>query len=469
MDTQEQQEVIHSPLDVKTTVVNACSGSGKTYTLEKLALQHPAIPILYVVFSAAMETEAKARFPDNVKCSTIHKIAYERFGGRYHRKLGDLRVTDAIRLLGLDEDYRLARDIVDAVIGYCVSDLRDFPALPVAPDRIIAGDADYLGNVAKLARKLWSMMCDPKNNAAPMIHDGYLKLFHLSRPTLPYGLILLDEGQDTSPVMLAILGAQDCPLVVAGDTHQSIFRWRGAIDAMLLPAERRLYLTNSFRFGPRVGKVATTILKHCKNETRSVVGAGFHTRIGRIEGPRTVICRTNAGVLRRAAQAIEQNEPVAFVGGAKGYQFGRVADAYRLKSEERDLIRDPFLRSFRSWGAFELYAETADDIDAKGLIRTVTEYGAKSLDLVGAIERLEQPFSARGGVLGLGTGHKVKGLTIDDVELNNDFVDMTDAQGQFDAAAVDPQEANLIYVAATRAVKNLSLNLQLHAFLQAVE
>lgn len=469
MNTIEQEAVIEAPLDVAITLVGAFAGSGKTFTLEQVAARHPHLRILYLVFNASLAAEAVHKFPSHVTCSTVHKLAYGRFGGRYHKKItNDLRVTDVMRVLGLDDDYKTGKDVVDCVHGYCVSDLVEFPELAIAPDRVIEGDPAYLKHVAVLARRLWSKMCDPKSMEVGMIHDAYLKLFHLSRPQLGYDLILLDEGQDSSPVTLAIVRAQECPFFIVGDTHQSIYRFRGAVDAMKMRADREFYLTHSFRFGPRVADIASAILAHCKGETKRVVGAGFDTYVGGFDGPRTVLCRTNAGVFRRAVQAIECNLPISFVGGSNGYQFARMVDAYHLRCEENDQVQDPFLRTFRSWGQLEKFAEDAADPDAKAMVRTVKEYGARLPDLIAGIQRLEQPYSAGGYEIGLTTAHKAKGLTLPAVELDNDFVDLLDAQGRFDPAKVDPQEANLIYVASTRASEKFTPNSQLREYRGAV-
>ena len=83
--------------------------------------------------------------------------------------------------------------------------------------------------VVKLARKLWEQMCDPQN-PLKMVHDGYLKLFAMSKPQLRYDIILLDEAQDTNPITLQIVMSQvpRVALVLVGDKHQSIYGFRKA-------------------------------------------------------------------------------------------------------------------------------------------------------------------------------------------------------------------------------------------------
>jgi len=60
--------------------------------------------------------------------------------------------------------------------------------------------------ILTVARKLWRRMQDPGDEAIPMTHDGYLKLWALqSPPIVGYDAIFLDEAQDTNPVTLEIV------------------------------------------------------------------------------------------------------------------------------------------------------------------------------------------------------------------------------------------------------------------------
>src|SRR5690606_15921675 len=112
----------------------------------------------------------------------------------------------------------------------------------------------YMQRVLKAAAQLWSMMCD-ESNPFPMPHDGYLKLYQLSRPDLSkhYDMILVDEAQDTVPVVAEIVLQSGLSVILVGDEAQAIYAWRGAVDFLQNPAfdrADRMYLTQSFRFGP---------------------------------------------------------------------------------------------------------------------------------------------------------------------------------------------------------------------------
>ncbi|MDH2406059.1 UvrD-helicase domain-containing protein [Bradyrhizobium sp. SSUT18] len=66
----------------------------------------------------------------------------------------------------------------------------------------------------------------------PLGHDGYLKLWALSSHAIAADFILLDEAQDTNPVVLDVLRKQPAQMIYVGDKYQQIYEWRGAVNAM---------------------------------------------------------------------------------------------------------------------------------------------------------------------------------------------------------------------------------------------
>ena len=52
-----------------------------------------------------------------------------------------------------------------------------------------------------------------------------------------YNVLLLDEAQDINPAMLDVCLKQFKPKLVVGDSHQQIYRFRGAVDALRIVKE----------------------------------------------------------------------------------------------------------------------------------------------------------------------------------------------------------------------------------------
>lgn len=95
----------------------------------------------------------------------------------------------------------------------------------------------------------------------PLGHDGYLKVWALSQPRLPVDDILLEEAQDTNPVVLDVLTDQDAQMIYVGDKDQQIYEWRGAINAMDEAGDPLGLSTTSFRFAGEIAEAANRLLQ----------------------------------------------------------------------------------------------------------------------------------------------------------------------------------------------------------------
>ena len=85
--TPEQQDILDAVAAGGTVAISACAGTGKTSTLRLIAEQSPNRRMLYVAFNKAVQVDAAASFPKNVKARTAHALAYPRFGSRLAKRL----------------------------------------------------------------------------------------------------------------------------------------------------------------------------------------------------------------------------------------------------------------------------------------------------------------------------------------------------------------------------------------------
>ncbi|EOF7838673.1 UvrD-helicase domain-containing protein, partial [Salmonella enterica] len=277
-DTPEQAAVI--AWKGERLVVCGFAGSGKTTTLRRFAEENPTERMLYIAYNRAIRDEAEQKFPFNVTCKTSHQLAWPTVGKHYsHRLVNTLRLTDVARTLN-SRNWLLARLALDVINRFMCS---ASPQISVEhlPD---ADDCKGLppGQIQLSAQNIWAMM-SARQGDFPVTHDTYLKLYQLSRPNLSsrYTTLLFDEAQDANPVTSAIVLNQACRVVLVGDPHQQIYRFRGADNAMQAPQMEeadRLWLTHSFRFGPEVAEVANRLLA-LKGETHQVTGKGGADRV----------------------------------------------------------------------------------------------------------------------------------------------------------------------------------------------
>jgi superfamily I DNA/RNA helicase len=138
----------------------------------------------------------------------------------------------------------------------------------------------------------------------PLGHDGYLKVWALEHPKLPSEYILLDEAQDTNAVVLGVLHEQDAQIVYAGDKHQQIYEWRGAINAMeKITGCDEAFLTQSFRFGDVIASAAARVLATLGEQHRIRGNPAVSSRIASSGDARAVLARTNPTVILEILEA----------------------------------------------------------------------------------------------------------------------------------------------------------------------
>ncbi|WP_407502959.1 UvrD-helicase domain-containing protein [Xanthomonas euvesicatoria] len=474
--TPEQEAIIAS--DAKIIRANAFAGTGKSSTLIGYADARPNERQLLVAFNKSIQLEAAGRFPRNVKCKTGHSLAWFPHGAKYDGKI--LPDIKPFHITGTTAPYTRSlpaavvrvfdQRVIETVKAFLVSDDEAMGAPHVSLGDSPA-EKKYLSEHALLAaaREVWAGM---QAANLPMVHDGYLKLYQLSRPRLAYDTIMIDEAQDTNPVLQSILQSQSARLLYVGDRHQGIYSFRGAQNAMqLVHADASFYLTGSFRFGPAVAEVANRILA-LKGESAQLRGLGAETIVeqGSYEDSRgtAFISRTNAAVFDKANSAVGRGIKVAYVGGVHTYRFEIGEDISKLRQFGPADVRNPFIASFESFESLAEYAETVQDKELTGWAKVVERYGGKRFDQ--ALSRIraeavqfDSADPAQRDALVVVTAHRSKGLEFDHVELAENFIDTVDEDtGKLrDFSEADRQtieEVNLLYVAATRARKELATN-----------
>ncbi|EHO0178179.1 ATP-dependent helicase [Salmonella enterica] len=456
-DTPEQAAVI--AWKGKRLVVSACAGSGKTTTLRRFAEENPTERMLYVAYNRAIRDEAEQKFPFNVICKTSHQLAWPTVGKHYSQRLvNTLRLTDVARALN-SRNWLLARLTLDVLNRFMCSasaniseellpDLDDCKGLP--PERILLS-----------ARNIWAMMSS-RQGTFPVTHDTYLKIYQLSKPDLSarYTTVLFDEAQDANPVTSAIILEQPCRVVLVGDTHQQIYRFRGADNALQAPqleCADRLWLTHSFRFGPEIAEVANRLLS-LKGETHKITGKGGSDRVltmvPRTFGHHAILHRSVCGVIRTALHWSLAGKKVFWVGGMESYKIEDLLDLYWFSIDMTERMRhDRLTREYRDYDEYLQIAEDTGDVEMKQAIFILEQF----FPLPDRLTTLrEQRVTTESDAdVTVCTAHRGKGLEWDRVQLYDDFADILDPEMP-DIKRQD--EINLMYVATTRARKVLILD-----------
>ncbi|MEV6726585.1 UvrD-helicase domain-containing protein [Streptomyces xanthochromogenes] len=452
--TAEQEAAREAFAAGRDLALVAGAGTGKTSTLVMMGSSTRRRG-LYVAFNKPIAEEAKGRFGPNVECRTSHSLAHRAVGRQFQARLDASRhmpLKRTAQLLGLDRDLAvgkrrlrattLARLVMEMVRRFCYNTDEEVAARHLGPvNGLDDQGAQYLAEVLlKRARWAWEDICSPAGKL-PFQHDHYLKMWALTRPRLRADFVLLDEAQDTNPVLEEIFLAQDAQRVCVGDPAQQIYEWRHAKDIMSSFPGQRLELTQSFRFGPAIAEVANRWLRAASSTMRLTGHAGGASALGQVKVPEAVLCRGNADALAEVLRFLEEGVPVALAGGGK--PLLKIAEAaIDLQAGRRTSHHELFL--FSSWGEVQEYAEQdSAAADLKAIVELVDTYGPQQI--ITAVQRMVDEDLAR---VVVSTVHKAKGREWRRVRIGDGFRPQAE---ESQARGVHPAEARLIYVAVTRA------------------
>lgn len=479
--TPEQEAIVsHEP----TTGVRvaAFAGTGKTSTLVELANRWEAHPGLYLAFNTAIQREAKGKFPRHIEVRTLHSFAYRSLGVYQYR---DGLQGGAIRRQQLQQaaavvlgervvlPTRVLQAISRAFRTFLISD-----APRLLPEHLLlSGEIPGwpYNDVMEVAVKIVDHLMAFRQHGGPFNHDMYLKAFALEQEEGPlrhtYAYLMVDEAQDLSPVMIGLLGRFGVPLIIVGDTYQSIYAFRGAVSAMSMFEGPTLPLTQSWRFGRSIAQAANLILTFTSSPPELPVrgNPNVETTVHQGTSERgAVLARTNARLMEYLMDHVDQ--PFYIAGGYQ--QFRREIQAGIDLWEGRPPSEGSPL-PYKDRAELEAEAEDGGDPVAARLVKLFNEHSPQALSrMLARLATRARPDPSE-ATLYLSTAHKSKGLEWPVVSLLDDFWSLDRRISYRDYLEREEkwtelkkrdfdQELNLLYVAVTRAKERLYLPTELY-------
>jgi superfamily I DNA/RNA helicase len=462
--TGEQQAILDGFATGADLVIQAGAGSGKTSTLKMIGERAGRRRGVYVAYNKAIANDAKRSFPSNITCATAHSFAYRAVGYRYKDRLNGPRLSAAhnARELGINaplviekdlpplSPQQIARIVLTTVGRFCRS------ADPMIEQRHVPQVKRYdsksthealAREIAPLAQQAWADLSAPRGRLR-FEHDHYLKLWQLSSPQLAGEFVLFDEAQDADPVIANVVsGQRRMQRIAVGDDAQSIYEWRGAINAMRGWNGIRLPLSRSFRFGNAIAREANKWLTLLDSPLRLRGHDPVDSHLATLAHPNAVLCRSNAGAMGEVLVALDRGQRPAIVGGAEPIR--RLAEAAITLKEERGTDH-PELFAFQTWAEVQDYAEhDQGGEDLRVLVKLIDQY--KPEGIIAAVNQLADEDNAD---LVISTAHKSKGREWRTVRIGTDFPQPYRPRPDMPLEVAD-SEARLAYVAVTRAMQVL--------------
>ena len=441
--TNQQLAVVAEAKTGANIAVKALAGASKTTTAVLVAKAVPKVT-LYVAYNKAIATEAQGKFQQYAECRTMHSLAYQAVvvGSGYKNKLQGFFDRKFVASL-VDEDE--VGEIESLIEGFCTS-----------ADISIRQYCKSLGLDRKrgdLINSIWNSIIDD-NSSTGITHNVYLKLFQLSKPKLPYDLIIVDEFQDINPVSLAIILDQEAQKIVIGDPWQSIYAFNGAINAFNSIPDNftQLELTTSFRFPQKIANLALQILEVGGYEGE--LNGGGKQEAG--NDSIAILARTNLDLFLKAKELMDEGRSFKVIGGFKEL-YSMLWSAMALRRGDRGKIYHKRIKAFDTFAELREACETQTDL-------------GKIVSIMNAVEGLPQVLMdlkkaevVKGDAdITLSSIHKAKGLEWGTVVIqegliptSEEFEDL-DREGQIEWMK-DTQLLNLAYIAVTRAEGSVNL------------
>jgi superfamily I DNA/RNA helicase len=497
----DQQQAIFGWFEKPSTahlVVRARAGTGKTTTIVE-AIRHIRGEgrILLCAFNKRIQVDLAAKLAHpRAEAKTLHALGF----GFVRDHLDGVQVDDDVewdRLDAVETDLgvtieRDTRAVAKKLVARlknclvtmprmedCLELLADLPESDILTDE----QAKLVGTLAMGSLDLAQseIEIDRRISYDDMLWVPLVKGWVRAR----YAWVVVDEAQDLNPAQLVLAEGvckPDGHQVFVGDEKQAIYGFRGAdsgcLDRVKVALKAtELGLTTTYRCPRSVVLEATRLVPDYRAAPTAPEGAiydatvdqmRFEVRVGEV-----ILSRTNAPLVGHALFLLGHGTPAVVVG--RDLASGLLAIVKRIRGQAT--TTPEFLEKLGDWHARRRARIEAGARDAKAkrklggrlaelddkvtALRTIAE-SVQTVALLGAkIELLFRDGGSTATVVTCSTVHKAKGLEWRRVWMlvdtfypkwssrPNDHhpVDVPDN--------VDPEEANIEYVAITRAMKTL--------------
>ncbi len=474
----------------------ANAGTGKTTLLSAIARNKFKYNLrgLYITFSNKLVKESKSsgHFPRSTVIKSAHSLAFQVFG----RRIGIERCNKKITPWFIAKHLNLRADdnfTVNALSEITLSMVNTYmqSADKVLSEKHLA--SEYLAELknkggekfkyyrhvfTENAQELWRLMSDYEGDF-PSSHDVYFKLWVLSEPLLDFDYIMVDESQDLSYCMVALLKLQRAQVIMVYDTYQSIYQFRGASDAIeSFEVESTVTIRQSFRFGPQIAFAANHVLnsfytKYYPGTPKvNILGLASIKSVvirkcdspGVVEAPKgtALLARSNVALIKEAIANASAGNYIHLPDGV-GQLTAQLEAANNLRAGGKAFGE---LAMFSSWDQLIEMSESRLGAQFKPLVEIVEEGDIE--DKVAQLKKYAT--DSNKADFTYCTAHKAKGSQFPSVVLLPGFIDQERIDNIIFSEGVNSfselplhiqinisQEINLLYVALTRAMSQLNV------------
>lgn len=465
--TPEQTAIIEAARDTKDNLlISALAGAAKTTTLVLIAKALPVQPILSLAFNKRIADEMGKRLPGHVSSKTLNSVGHGIWGRAIARRLtvSPRKTADLMRAI-------LPRKVTDAFfseISRAVSSAKTQGVIPPGKFAQAAPVTTYENWLASFEEEpediVVSSAMEILTASIKAAYEGNIDFDdQIYMPTVfggsfpRFGLVMVDEAQDLSPLNHAMLRKLVTKrLIAVGDPCQSIYAFRGAMTSSMEVLRktfnmRELPLSVTFRCPQAVVRRAWFRVPHMRWFDSAPEGQVIKLEkltYAEISDGAAIICRNNAPLFSTALALLRNGRGCQIVGADIGPGLMRILKALGPAT----MTQSEALRAVARWeaGKLEKSRAKASTTDRADCLRVIVSQGETLGEAWTYAERL---FASKGPIQLL-SGHKAKGLEWDTVY----HLDPWRIPSKWATLQEDiEQELNIRYVIETRARHTLYL------------
>ncbi len=469
--TDEQSNIIDKikQKECRLLKVEAKSGSGKSSTLVEIANALNPKHGLYLAFNKHIVVEMTGKMPKSITIQTTHSLAYQNTVKQLKLKVGWFNWKDVkTRMVYL---HKLL--VIDVMNDFFLSKYVKFSEF-MEDHKISESNMNEINPlIYKAAEASIKNMFTGKTD---ITHAGYLKMYHMMLASHQINhseldLLMLDEAQDSAPVVLEIFKLLPAKKkVMTGDDHQSIFKFNKCINGFeeLKDEGYSLPMTRTFRCNPKLAfQVQSFMRRHADPEFKFIGTEPSDPRINTVMH----IARTNSALVGKIIDLMEENikfnmarkasivfELILILLQMKPGGVIYSAEWRYLQADIDEWADDPFLRREYKTSLSYIAFKYENEVAIKSALGVIRNYGAKKI--FSAYNFAKAHEKEKNHKVTIGTAHSLKGAEADKVhildDVNNSIRDLIEEDKPLeDYTEEDKEKINVVYVAYTRASKEI--------------
>lgn len=463
----EQQEEIYRVIGETDShlIINAGAGAGKTTTIVEASKLVEDKKCAFLCFNKSIATELADRLPNHVEAKTFHSFGFAALrSAGIKTKMNNYKLVNIIKdVLGKDFNYAGLKKLISLMKGSLTSEFDTQGIYALIDEYDIQFYDERQEEIAIRAIPKIMEMCKQQTHIIDF--DDMIWLPLVLDLTIPkYDILFVDEAQDFNESQRELIdrAVNGGRCIIVGDPNQAIYGFRGADSNSMNMFRQRLLdknsrevvelpLSVSFRCPKNVVKEANRYVKdfHALEDAKDGKVVEHATINNAVKGD-IILCRYNAPLVSAFYSMISE--------GTSAYILGRDMSKGLVNSVKK-ISKDMHMSAGEFWGLYqqqhnyEVDKAMQQDRKQKAIALEdkrdcIAIFVSKANTVGEIIQEIEKVFDGNGkGDIMLSTVHKAKGLEADNV-----YVLATERMPHPKGGI---EENNIIYVAITRAKKNL--------------